>query len=83
MTDWKEALIDPTSHLVEQARAADLVVIGQHKPGTDDPGALGVAPGPLLMQVGRPVLVVPSRVDHLKGSRILVAWKDCVEARGR
>ncbi|MFC6788902.1 universal stress protein [Methylobacterium komagatae] len=80
-TDWKEALTDPTTHLVGQARAADLVVIGQRKPGNEDPGALGVAPGPLLMQVGRPVLMAPSRLDQLKGNCILVAWKDGVEAR--
>src|SRR5215213_8743640 len=35
-----------------------------------------INPGDLLMQMGRPVLVVPAAaVSHL--DRVLVAWKDC------
>ncbi|CAA2159913.1 hypothetical protein MBRA_05092 [Methylobacterium brachiatum] len=80
-TDWREAFARPVTHLVEQARAADLVVVGRRGPEDDNPANLGVAPGPVLMEAGRPVLVVPPHVEHLKGARIVVAWKDSPEAR--
>ncbi|CAO4168070.1 universal stress protein [Methylorubrum aminovorans] len=79
--DWREALAGPITHLVEQARAADLIVVGRHGPEDAAPGALGVSPGPVLMEAARPVLVVPPRAEHLRGARIVVAWKDGLEAR--
>lgn len=80
-TDWRTALDEPTAHLVDQARAADLIVVSRH--GADDTlrDVLGVPPGPVLMEAGRPILVVPPRIEHLKGRRIVVAWKDTPEAR--
>lgn len=80
-TAWHEALAEPGTHLLEQARAADLVVIGRSGPEDEDAGALGVGPGPVLMEAGRPVLVVPPQRMDLKGNRIVVAWKDGPEAR--
>ncbi|MEL6060626.1 MULTISPECIES: universal stress protein [unclassified Methylobacterium] len=79
--DWQAALAGPITHLVEQARAADLVVVGRRGPKDDDPGPLGVPPGPVLMEAGRPVLVVPPRLVRLRAARIIVAWKDGPEAR--
>lgn len=82
---WREALTGPITHLVEQARAADLVVVGRR--GSDDPprGALGAPPGPVLMEAARPVLVLPPRMEPagggLRGARIVVGWKDSREAR--
>lgn len=80
-TDWRPCLTDSTAHLIEQARAVDLVVVSRRGPGDEDPGPLGVMPGPVLMEAGRPVLVVPPRTAHLKAARIVVAWKDGPEAR--
>ncbi|GJE13502.1 universal stress protein [Methylobacterium longum] len=80
-TDWRAGFADPVAHLVEQARAADLVVVSRWGPGDEDPGPLGVPPGPVVMEAGRPVLVVPPRTARLKASRIVVAWKDGPEAR--
>ncbi|BAU89989.1 universal stress protein, UspA [Methylorubrum populi] len=79
--DWREALAGPITHLVGQARAADLLVVGRR--GVDDApfGALSVPPGPVLMEAARPILVVPPRTEHLRGARIVVAWKDGLEAR--
>ena len=80
-TDWRPAFAGPITHLVEQARAADLIVVGRRGPMDEPPGALGVPPGPILMEAGRPVLVVPPCIEHLRGARIVVAWKDGLEAR--
>ena len=80
-TEWHAALAKPFTHLVEQARAADLVVGGRRGPDDEETGGLVVPPGPVLMEVGRPVLVVPPRLVQVKGARIVVAWKDTPEAR--
>ena len=79
--DWREALAGPITHLVEQARAADLLVVGRRGPEDVAPGALGVPPGPVLMEAARPVLVLPPRIERIRGARIVVAWKDGREAR--
>lgn len=73
---------DPPSNTVAvQARAADLIVIA---PGPrDEP--FGTARradlGDLIMQAGRPVLLVPPSVSGLDLGRVVVGWKDTREAR--
>jgi nucleotide-binding universal stress UspA family protein len=78
---WRGALAEPLSYLVEQARAADLVVVGRHGPSDGDPGLMAVAAGPLLMEMGRPVLVAPPGLERLSAKRVVIAWKDTREAR--
>ncbi|MDP4003317.1 universal stress protein [Methylobacterium sp. NEAU K] len=80
-TDWHSDFADSITHLVEQARAADLIVVSRRGPDDEDPGPLGVPPGPVVMEAGRAVLVVPPRVVRLKGARIVVAWRDGAEVR--
>jgi len=80
-TEWRAATERPFVHIIKQGRAADLLVIGRAGLGDLDPDPLGVALGPVLMEAGRPVLVVPPRVADLVGRRIVVAWKDTPEAR--
>lgn len=80
-TDWHSGFAGSVTHLIEMARAADLVVVSRRGPGDEDPGPLGVSPGPVVMEAGRPVLVVPPRTAHLAAVRIVVAWKDGPEAR--
>jgi len=79
-SQWKGAVQYPTAKVVAEARAADLVITSQ----TDGKGGseLTVAPpGPLILQAGRPVLVVPPKADHLTIKNIVVAWKEAREAR--
>jgi nucleotide-binding universal stress UspA family protein len=88
-TAWRFTEGPPAASLAREARAADLVVVGRQctddsaDDGPDDglPGPMAVPPGPLLMAAGRPVLVVPPGLAHLGADRILVAWKDTLEAR--
>jgi nucleotide-binding universal stress UspA family protein len=80
-TAWRSGLAEPLAYLVEQGRAADLLVVGRQGPEDGDPSPMSVAPGPLLMQVGRPVLVAPPGIESLPVGRIVVAWKDTIEAR--
>ena len=66
--------------LIHQARAADLVVTSREAGSvlerSDDTQA-----GPLAMQAGRPVLVVPKDQKDISLHKVLLAWKDSREAR--
>ena len=79
--EWRSAVGMPVEFLARQARAADLVVVGRHGPGDVWDHRLGISPGDLLMELGRPMLLVPPHVDRLAASRVVVAWKDTREAR--
>ena len=63
-----------------QARCADIIVSGGHSPAFSDAFALA-SPKDLVMQAGRPLLVVPDGVNWLDLRSVLVAWKDTPEAR--
>jgi nucleotide-binding universal stress UspA family protein len=80
-TAWRSALAEPLAYLVEQARVADLVIVGRRGPADGDPGPMAVSAGALLMAAGRPVLVAPPGVERLAAKRVVVAWKDTREAR--
>jgi nucleotide-binding universal stress UspA family protein len=78
--EWRSARALPVPHLLQQARAADILVIGARSETLVDPSA---APDPsdLVMQAGRPLIVVPPSVQWLDLRSVLVAWKDVREAR--
>jgi nucleotide-binding universal stress UspA family protein len=84
--EWRSALGPPTEFVAHESRAADLIIIGrehlpighQHLPR--DPFR-SLYPGALVLRVGRPVMMVPNRIDELRANRIAVAWKDTREAR--
>jgi nucleotide-binding universal stress UspA family protein len=78
--EWRSTRGLPGPYMLQQARAADLLVVGARAETMVDPG-VAVDPGDLLMQAGRPVLVVPSEVRWLDLRSVLVAWKDVREAR--
>jgi nucleotide-binding universal stress UspA family protein len=77
---WRQAEERPEAFLVRQARGADLIVVGRDRPGAAR-GGLVPDPGAVLMEAGRPVLIVPPGVERLEAARIVVAWKDAPEAR--
>jgi hypothetical protein len=61
--EWRSELDFPTELVAREARAADLVIIG-NKPENADPFR-ALDPGTLLLKAGRPVLVVPEKVSSL------------------
>jgi nucleotide-binding universal stress UspA family protein len=77
--EWRSAVEIPGRYIARQARCADLIVCGATGPLTD-PFAVA-DPADLVMQVGRPLLVVPPQVGQVDLKSVLVAWKDCPEAR--
>jgi nucleotide-binding universal stress UspA family protein len=81
VVEWRCAEDFPARTIAREARAADIIVAGQ-----DGQDALAdpfeqANPSDLVMQVGRPVLVVPESGDWLDLRSMLVAWKDTPEAR--
>ncbi len=78
--EWRSARALPVRYMLQQARAADIIVVGARTETMVDPYA---APDPsdLVMQAGRPLVVVPPAVQWLDLRSVLVAWKDVREAR--
>jgi nucleotide-binding universal stress UspA family protein len=78
--EWRCSLELPARYIVREARAADIVVAASAGEAIVDPFAVA-GPNDLVMQVGRPLLVVPPSVRWLDLRSALVAWKDGAEAR--
>jgi nucleotide-binding universal stress UspA family protein len=74
------ALDFPARFVLQEARCADIIVSGGSSEMGSDPFVLAT-PKDLVMQAGRPLLVVPDQVDWLDLRSALVAWKDTPEAR--
>ncbi len=82
---WRQSDLVPVEALRIQARASDLVIVGQPDPSPNDPGAIpygtDVLPQELALQAGRPVLAVPHQgIFTDLGRRVLVAWNGKREA---
>jgi nucleotide-binding universal stress UspA family protein len=79
--EWRCAEDFPTRFVVRQARACDILVVGEAARGALSDRFAQVNPSDLVMQVGRPLLVVPETCNWLDLRSVLVAWKDTAEAR--
>jgi len=77
--EWRSGLDFPTDLLAREARAADLVIIG-NAPENQDPFR-ALDPGSFILKAGRPVLVVPKGVASFSPRHVAIAWKDVREAR--
>ena len=81
--EWRSevTVFSLSRYLARQAGSADLVVTGVDR----DVSVLDMTRhadlGDLVMQVGRPVLIVPGVPAKAKFDRVLVGWKDTREAR--
>jgi nucleotide-binding universal stress UspA family protein len=81
VVEWRYAEDFPTRFIVQQARAADIIIVGEGgRDALGDP-FMQADPGDLLMQTGRPLLVVPETSNWLDLRNVLIAWKDTQEAR--
>lgn len=79
-SEWRAATARPEDWIVRQARAVDIAIMG--KPAAAKiVGGLGAMPGEVVMQAGRPLLIVPQGVSALAASSVVIAWKDTREAR--
>ncbi len=67
-------------YIAQQARCADLLITGLATGDVFDVSRV-VDTGDLVMQVGRPVLMVPATAGGLNLDRVVVGWKDTRESR--
>lgn len=80
--EWRaSASREAEDFVVEQARAADLIVLGRRGGGDSPDPILGIFPADVIMGAGRPVLVAPPGASRLLAKRVVIAWKDAREAR--
>jgi len=79
--EWRCADDFPTRFIAQQARAADIIVVGEDGRGAISNPFMRADSSDLLMQTGRPLLVVPDDGDWLDLRSVLIAWKDTPEAR--
>jgi nucleotide-binding universal stress UspA family protein len=78
--EWRCAIDFPARYILQQARCADIIVSGVDRGTFSDP-FLQASPKDLVMQAGRPLLIVPDTSNWLDLRSVLVAWKDTAEAR--
>ncbi len=78
--EWRSALALSTPYVAQEARAADVLVVGARAEAIVDPCA-AADPNSLVMQAGRPLVIVPPALQWLDLRSVLVAWKDVREAR--
>jgi len=80
--EWRsDVTFSPLSdYIAREARCADLLITGVTRVAAFSE-TRHVNAGDLVMQAGRPVLVVPAGVKQFGLKRIVVAWKDGREAR--
>lgn len=78
--EWRSAIDFPARYILREARCADIIVTGVDRGALSDPLAQA-SPKDLVMQAGRPLLVVPDSADWVDLRSVLVAWKDTTEAR--
>jgi nucleotide-binding universal stress UspA family protein len=79
---WRSSVTyEPLSdYFAREARCADLIITHVSSADLLDP-TRRINTGGLVMQVGRPVLIVPGHIQALRVERVLLAWKDSREAR--
>jgi nucleotide-binding universal stress UspA family protein len=79
--EWRSAFAQPTDYVARESRAADLVIAGANRDGILLDPLRQLDPSELVMKLGRPMLIVPPKVEWLKLSNVLVGWKDTRESR--
>lgn len=80
-TAWHSALEFPADMVCRIARGADLLIIGHGASAATVSPQHVIDPGDVLLQAGRPSLVVPPAMSELRLNQALIAWKDTREAR--
>ena len=81
-TEWRSETVYEAvpDYVARQCRSADLIVTSGLPQDPHDT-ARPESPGNLVMQAGRPVLIVPRTLNALDLKRVAIAWKDTREAR--
>jgi nucleotide-binding universal stress UspA family protein len=79
--EWRQSSSMPNEFVAREARAADVLVAGAKRSGEIVDPLRMLDTSDLVMEAGRPVVVVPPEAEALRADRILVGWKDTRESR--
>ncbi len=79
--DWHSNLEVPLDMICRHAGAADLLIVGRGVTAATRSPQHAVSAGDVLMQAGRPVLIVPPGISALGLDHAIVAWRNTREAR--
>ena len=80
-TEWREALDSPTRALTDLSRVADLVVMRASSGAATGDSTRTAAPSSVILQAGRPVLVMARGRNRIPLGKVVVTWKETREAR--
>jgi nucleotide-binding universal stress UspA family protein len=69
------------NYIAHHARSADLIVTGVDRNKSLLDSSRHLYMSDLVLQVGRPVFIIPASVDKLDLDRVVVGWKDTRETR--
>lgn len=78
---WRCGIEASLPFVLRNARAADIVVVGRQASLDAPQGRMALSPADLVMELGRPLLIVPPDVTSLSAENIVIAWRDTREAR--
>src|SRR6202158_805953 len=79
--EWRSAEDFHTRFIAQQPRAADIIIGGEDGRDAFSDPFMQANPSDLVMQTGRPLLVVPETSNWLDLRNVLIAWQDTQEAR--
>ena len=81
--EWRSIVSSgpPEAAVIRETRGADLVIAAANYRDAPAQGMPCLNTGDLMMQSGRPVLLVPPAVTGLAARNVLVGWKDSRETR--
>ncbi len=78
--EWSELNQSELAEVVQLAKAVDLTILGQSL-GHDPAGMRWLRPDDVMIDTGRPVLIIPTAgVFEQVGKRVLIAWDGTREA---
>jgi nucleotide-binding universal stress UspA family protein len=79
--EWRSSLsfYPPALFVVDQVRRADLILTGA--PTLANPDGERTMVNDLVMQAGRPVIIIPETPPSAALDRIMLAWKDTPQSR--
>jgi nucleotide-binding universal stress UspA family protein len=76
VAEWRQVEGALPDLVMLHARFADLVIAGQRNPERLDPGTAPELPEQLVLDVGRPVIIVPhAGVFPTVGEKVMILWK--------
>lgn len=80
-SEWRCSRQMPTQYIANETRAADLIVTGRSNSIVLSDAFASADSSDLVMEAGRPLLIVPDSINWLDVRSSVIAWKDTAEAR--